>query len=248
VIAINNSFTQELITDFLIRTGGLLPAEALRLAEPVSLETRYLYNQEVRSTWSIVPALIMFTLMVASPLLTALGVVREKETGSIFNVYSSTASKAEYLVGKLAPYFAISTINVVILWMIAVWLFRVPFKGNVAVFFAASMLFVLCSIGLGLVISLLVRTQMAALIITIILAMVPTLLFSGLLVPVSSLSPGAQVQAHLFPMMYYTEVVRGSFLKGLGLKSMWMDLFALACFAVVLQLVAYGLFTKRPKA
>lgn len=247
VIAVNNSFTHELITDFLTRTGGLLPAEARRLTEPVSLETRYLYNQEVRSTWSMVPALIMFTLMVASPLLTALGVVREKETGSIYNIYSSTASKAEYLVGKLAPYFAISTINVVVLWMIAVWLFRVPFKGNVAVFFAASMLFVLCSTGIGLVISLLVRTQMAALIITIIIAMVPTLLFSGLLVPVSSLSPGAQVQAHLFPMMYYTEVVRGSFLKGLGLKSMWMDLFALAGFAVVLQLVAYGLFTKRPK-
>jgi ABC-2 type transport system permease protein/ribosome-dependent ATPase len=247
VIAVNNSFTQELITDFLTRTRGLVPAEARRLTEPVSLETRYLYNEEVRSTWSMVPALIMFTLMVASPLLTALGVVREKETGSIYNIYSSTASKAEFLVGKLAPYFAISTINVGVLWMIAVWLFRVPFKGNIAVFFAASMLFVLCSVGIGLVISLLVRTQMAALLITIVIAMVPTLLFSGLLVPVSSLSSGAQVQAHLFPMMYYTDVVRGSFLKGLGWKSMWVDLFALAGFAVVLQLVAYGLFTKRPK-
>ncbi len=248
VIAVNNSFTQELLTDFLTRTRGLVPGEAHRLTEPVSLETRYLYNEEVRSTWSMVPALIMFTLMVASPLLTALGVVREKETGSIYNIYSSTASKAEFLVGKLAPYFVISTINVAVLWMIAVWLFQVPFKGNIAVFFAASMLFVLCSIGIGLVISLLVRTQMAALIITIIIAMVPTLLFSGLLVPVSSLSPGAQVQAHLFPMMYYTAVVRGSFLKGLGLESMWTDVLALACFAVVLWLVAYGLFTKRPKA
>jgi ABC-2 type transport system permease protein len=247
VIAVNNSFTQEVITDFLTRTRGLVPAEARRLTEPVSLETRYLYNEEVRSTWSMVPALIMFTLMVASPLLTALGVVREKETGSIYNIYSSTVSKAEFLVGKLAPYFAISTINVGVLWMIAVWLFRVPFKGNIAVFFTASMLFVLCSVGIGLVVSLLVRTQMAALLITIVIAMVPTLLFSGLLVPVSSLSPGAQVQAHLFPMMYYTDVVRGSFLKGLGWKSMWMDLFALAGFAVVLQLVAYGLFTKRPK-
>lgn len=247
VIAVNNAFTQELLTDFLARTRGLGPDEARRLAEPVSLDTRYLYNEEVRSTWSMVPALIMFTLMVASPLLTALGVVREKETGSIYNIYSSTASKAEFLVGKLAPYFAISTINVGVLWVIAVCLFRVPFKGNIAVFFAASMLFVLCSVGIGLVISLLVRTQMAALLITIVIAMVPTLLFSGLLVPVSSLSSGAQVQAHLFPMMYYTDVVRGSFLKGLGWKSMWMDLFALAGFAVVLQLVAYGLFTKRPK-
>ncbi len=248
VIAVNHSFTQELLTDFLARTRGLAPTEARRLAEPVTLETRYLYNEEVRSTWSMVPALIMFALMVASPLLTALGVVREKETGSIYNIFSSTASKTEFLIGKLAPYVAISTINVVLLWAIAVWYFQVPFKGSVAVFFAASLLFVLCSTGIGLVISLLVRTQMAALIITIIIAMVPTLLFSGFLVPVSSLSPGAQVQAHLFPAMYYTDVVRGSFLKGLDLKAIWTDLLALAGLAVALRLVAYGLFTKRPKA
>lgn len=248
VIAVNRAFTQELLADFLARTRGLAPTEARQLAEPVSLETRYLYNEEVRSTWSMVPALIMFSLMVASPLLTALGVVREKETGSIYNIYSSTASKTEFLIGKLAPYIAISAINVVLLWAIAVWFFRVPFKGSVTVFFAASLLFVLCATGIGLVVSLLVRTQMAALIITIIIAMVPTLLFSGFLVPVSSLSPGAQVQAHMFPAMYYTDVVRASFLKGLNLKVMWTDLLALAGLAVALQLVAYGLFTKRPKA
>ena len=248
VIAVNRSFTQELLTEFLTRTRGLTPTEAHRIAEPVSLETRYLYNEEVRSTWSMVPALIMFSLLVASPLLRALGVVREKETGSIYNIYSATVSKTEFLIGKLAPYFAISMINVALLWMIAVWLFGVPFKGSITVFFAASLLFVLCSTGIGLVVSLLVRTQMAALIITIILAMVPTLLFSGFLVPVLSLSPGAQVQAHLFPAMYYTNVLRGSFLKGLDLMSMWTDLLALAALAVALRVVAYGLFTKRPKA
>jgi ABC-2 type transport system permease protein/ribosome-dependent ATPase len=247
VIAVNRAFTQELLTDFLARTRGLGPEEAHRFVDPVSLETRYLYNQEVRSTWSMVPALIMFSLMVASPLLTALGVVREKETGSIYNIYSATVSKAEFLIGKLVPYFVISMINVGVLWLLAVWLFRVPFKGSVTVFFSASLLFVLCTTGMGLIISLLVRTQMAALIITIIIAMVPTILFSGLLVPVSSLSPGAQVQAHMFPAMYYTNVVRGSFLKGLDISVMWTDLLALAGFAVVLRLVAYGIFTKRPK-
>jgi ABC-2 type transport system permease protein len=248
VIAVNRAFTQELLTDFLARTKGLGPEEARRFAEPVSLETRYLYNQEVRSTWSMVPALIMFALMVASPLLTALGVVREKETGSIYNIYSATVSKTEFLIGKLVPYFVVSMINVAVLWLLAVWLFRVPFKGSFTVFFSASLLFVLCTTGIGLIVSLLVRTQMAALIITIIVAMVPTFLFSGLLVPVSSLSPGAQVQAHVFPAMYYTDVVRGSFLKGLELKAMWTDLLALGGFAVGLRLVAYGLFTKRPKA
>lgn len=89
---------------------------------------------------------------------------------------------------------------------------------------------------------------MAALIITIIIAMVPTILFSGLLVPVSSLSPGAQVQGHLFPGMYYTNILRGSFLKGLELDAVRLDMVALAGFAVVLRMAAYLLFTKRPKA
>lgn len=248
VIAVNTAFSQELVTDYLTRTGGFTPEAARRLVQPVSLETRYLYNEEVKSSWSMVPALIMFTLMVSSPLLTALGVVREKETGAIYNIYSSTVSRAEFLVGKLVPYFIISVINVAVLWLIAVVVFRVPFKGNFALFIAASVLFVLCSTGIGLVVSLFVRTQMAALIITIIIAMIPTILFSGLLVPVSSLSPGAWVQAHFFPGMYYTNILRGSFLKGLGWESIWTDMIALAGFAVALRVTAYLLFTKRPKA
>jgi ABC-2 type transport system permease protein len=247
VIAVNTAFSQELVTDYLSRTEGLTPDMARRLVQPVSLETRYLYNEEVKSSWSMVPALIMFTLMVSSPLLTALGVVREKETGAIYNIYSSTVSRAEFLVGKLVPYSIISAINVVVLWLIAVVLFRVPFKGSFALFFAASLLFVFCSTGIGLVVSLFVRTQMAALIITIIIAMIPTILFSGLLVPVSSLSPGAWVQAHFFPGMYYTNILRGSFLKGLGWESIWTDMIALAGIAVALRVTAYLLFTKRPK-
>jgi ABC-2 type transport system permease protein len=248
VIAVNNAFTQELVTAYLMRTRGFTPEAARRYVQPVTIETRYLYNEEVRSAWSMVPALIMFTLMVSSPLLTALGVVREKETGSIYNIYSSPVSRAEFLIGKLTPYFVISAINVAVLWLIAVRLFQVPFKGSIAVFFVASLLFVLCSTGIGLVVSLFVKTQMAALVITIIIAMIPTILFSGLLVPVSSLSPGARMQAHFFPGMYYTNILRGSFLKGLGWHAMWIDMMALAVIAVTLRMIAYALFTKRPRA
>jgi len=196
----------------------------------------------------MVPALVMFRLMVSSPLLTALGVVREKETGSIYNVYSSTVSRAEFLAGKILPYAVISLVNVWVLWLMAVLVFHVPFKGSLLVFLSGSMLFIFCSTGIGLLISLLVSTQMAALIITMVVAMLPTILFSGLLVPVSSMGRGAQVQAHFFPAMYYTNVVRGSFLKGIGAGIMWLDMAALAAFAAGLGLFAYRLFTKRPKA
>jgi ABC-2 type transport system permease protein/ribosome-dependent ATPase len=106
----------------------------------------------------------------------------------------------------------------------------------------------MCTTGVGLLISLLVNTQMAALIITMVVAMVPTILFSGLLVPVSSLSRGARFQAHLYPAMYYTNTVRGAFLKGLDARAMWMDIGALALFAALLFLASYRLLTKRPKA
>ena len=248
VIAINQAFTEERLIDFLRRSRGLTQEQAGVLVHPLSVEVRYLYNEEVRSTWSMVPALVMFTLMLASPLLTALGVVREKETGSIYNIYSSTVTRAEFLTGKLLPYIVISLVNVCVLWLMAVGLFQVPFKGNFLLFFSASVLFVFCTTGIGLLISLLVQTQMAALIITMVVAMIPTILFSGLLVPVASLTRGAKVQAHLFPAMYYTDIVRGSFLKGVGVEVLWIDLLALAMFAAGMGGLTYQLFTKRPKA
>ena len=247
VIAINQAFTEERLIDFLRRSRGLTQEQAGVLVRPLGVEVRYLYNEEVRSTWSMVPALVMFTLMLASPLLTALGVVREKETGSIYNIYSSTVSRAEFLTGKLLPYIVISLVNVLVLWLIAVGLFHVPFKGNFLLFFSASVLFVCCTTGIGLLISLLVQTQMAALIITMVVAMIPTILFSGLLVPVASLTRGAKIQAHLYPAMYYTDIVRGSFLKGVGADVLWIDLLALAIFAAAMSVVTYRLFTKRPK-
>ena len=247
VIAINQAFTEDRLIDFLRRSRGVTQEQAGVLVRPLSVEVRYLYNEEVRSTWSTVPALVMFTLMLASPLLTALGVVREKETGSIYNIYSSTVSRAEFLTGKLLPFIVISLVNVCVLWLMAVGLFQVPFKGNFLLFFSASVLFVFCTTGIGLLISLLVQTQMAALIITMVVAMVPTILFSGLLVPVASLTRGAKVQAHLFPAMYYTDIMRGSFLKGVGAGVLWIDLLALAIFAAALSAVTYRLFTKRPK-
>jgi len=248
VIAINQAFTEDRLIDFLRRSRGLTREQAGVLVRPLSVEVRYLYNEEVRSTWSMVPALVMFTLMLASPLLTALGVVREKETGSIYNIYSSTVSRAEFLTGKLLPYILISLVNVCVLWLMAVGLFQVPFKGHFLLFFFASVLFVCCTTGIGLLISLLVQTQMAALIITMVVAMIPTILFSGLLVPVASLTRGAKVQAHLFPAMYFTNIVRGSFLKGVGVEVLWQDLLALAIFAGGLGGLTYHLFTKRPKA
>ncbi len=248
VIAINSAFSEERLVEYLSRWSGISVEQAEAQARPIKLEVRYLYNEEVRSTWSMVPALVMFTLMVSSPLLTALGIVREKETGSIYNIYSSTVTRFEFLAGKLLPYVMISSVNAGVLWIMATQWFNVPFKGSLPFFLAASFVFVLSSTGIGLLVSLLVRTQIAALVITMVVSMVPTILYSGLIVPVSSLSPGSMFQAHLFPGMYYTNIVRGAFLKGVGLEVLWTDVLALALYAAVLRTVGYRLFTKRPRS
>jgi len=248
VIAINNAFSEERLVDYLSRQSGISVEQAEAQVRPIKLEVRYLYNEEVRSTWSMVPALVMFTLMLSSPLLTALGIVREKETGSIYNIYSSTVTRIEFLAGKLLPYVLISWVNALVLWVMATLWFGVPFKGNLLFFLAASLVFVLSGTGIGLLVSLLVRTQIAALLVTMVASMLPTILYSGLIVPVSSLSPGSQIQAHLFPGMYYTNIARGTFLKGVGFEVLWMDVLALAVYAAVLRIVGYRLFTKRPRS
>jgi ABC-2 type transport system permease protein len=246
VIAINGAFSQETAARWIASMRGLPLDQAQALFQPLRVEVRYLYNQEIRSVWTMATGLIMFALMLASPLLTALGVVREKERGSIYNIYSSTVTRLEFLVGKLAPYVLISSLNAVVLSGLAVGLFGVPFKGHALFFLVASVVFVTCSTGIGLIISLMVMTQQAALIITMVLVMLTTFMYSGLMFPVSSMSPAAQIQAHLFPGMYYTEIVRGSFLKGLGPAVLGVNVVILAGYALFLWAVGYLLFRKRP--
>ena len=246
VIAINADFSQETLVHYLARVKHVSLDHARLMLEPVRFEVRYLYNQEVRSAWTIAPTLVMLVLSLSPPLLSALGIVREKERGSIYNIYSSTVTPFEFLIGKLFPYAVISSINVIILWLLAVYVFGAPFKGNPLFFFVASVLFILCTTGIGLVVSMFVRTQQAALIITLLISIIPTINYSGMLVPVSSLTAGAQIISHLFPAMYYTNIIRGTFLKGVGLDVLWFDVVILMLYAVVLRLVAHQLFTKRP--
>ncbi len=248
IIAINAAFSEERVADYLAASRGLPRERSRALMQPIKLEVRYLYNQEVKSAWTIAPALVMFVLTLAPPLLTALGVVREKERGSIYNIYSSTVTRGEFLAGKLTPYVAISAFNIVVLWAMAVFLFGAPFKGNGLFFYVTALLFVLITTGQGLIVSLLVNSQQAAAVITVVLSIVPTILYGGLLIPVSALGPETNVVAHLFPAMYFTNIVHGTFLKGVGIEVLGRDVLVLTLYATVLLSVGYALFRKRPTA
>ena len=248
VIAINNAFNGKLLAGFISRKMGVPPGQAAALVEPVKVQLRYLYNQEIKSLWSIAPTMMMFILLMTPPFLTALGVVREKENGSIYNIYSSTVTRAEFLVGKLLPYLGISIINVIILWLMAVLVFAAPFKGDPLFFFLASVIYVSCTTGIGLLVSLFARTQVAAMMITVIVTIVPAVLYSGLLVPIASMDAASQFEAHLFPAMYYTDIALGSFLKGIGVGQLWGRVGALLFYSGVLWTASYLLFHKRVRS
>ena len=245
--AISADFSIELLAQHVSRLRGLPLDRARERVRPVRLEVRYLYNQSAKSIWSLAPKLIMLVMIFVPPLLTAVGVVREKETGSIYNIYASTVTRGEFLVGKLAPYVAISVVNVLALWLLATQVFGAPFKGDPFFFFLASVLFAICTTGIGLLVSLLVRTQLAATVITVIVTMVPALEYSGFLMPVESLRGEGAIEARLLPAMYYTNIVVGTFLKGVGLDRLWPELLVLAVYSVALFALGYLLFTKRPK-
>lgn len=248
VIAINAAFNGEMLADFIVHNLGISAEQASALVQPVGIELRYLYNQELQSVWSMVAALMMLVLMVSPPFLTALGVVREKENGSINNIYSSTVTRGEFLMGKMIPYVAISSINIIILWSLAHWLFGAPFKGDPLFFFLASVIYVICTAGIGLLVSLVVQTQVAAMMLTVVVTFVPSILYSGLLIPIASMDPQGQLEAHLFPAMYYTYIASGSFLKGVGVGQLWGRMLALAVYAAVLWVLSYLLFRKRPRS
>jgi len=246
VTAIIANFNTQSLAEYLARKRGISKGQAIAQVSPLRLESRYLYNQALRSQWSISSGLMMLVLMVAPPFLTALGVVREKENGSIYNIYASTISRSEFILGKLLPYLLISCLNILILWWLVMRVFGTPFKGHPFFYYIASIIYVLCTSGVGLVVSLLVRTQVAAVMLTIVLSFVPAMLYSGLLVPVDSMGRETQIEAHLFPTLYYLRITWGSFLKGLGWTDLWFDVAILLSYALILWGIGFLNFHKRP--
>lgn len=246
VAAITAAANADLVAEYAARQGGISLDQARARAAPVGIEVRYLYNQAVRSIWSLAPKLIIVILLFVPPILTAVGVVREKETGSIYNIYASTVTRGEFLCGKLVPYVAISVANMLVLWAMAIWLFGAPFKGTAVFFVLASTVFVVCATAIGLLVSLLVRTQIAAIFLTAVLTMMPALDYSGFLIPLHSMDPGGQVIARALPFVYANEIMEGSFLKGLGFAALWPELLVLMAYTTALLAVGYILFRKRP--
>ncbi len=183
---------------------------------PISIEPRFLYNPDVKSIKAMVPAVFVIVLMIIPAVLSALSVVREKELGSIVNLYVSPVTRLEFLIGKQIPYVILAMINFFLLLAMAIFVFDVPVKGSFLTLFIGTLLFVIASTAFGLLVSSFTKSQTAAIFGTGILTILPTINFSGLLDPISSLEGVGAFIGHIFPTSYYLIITRGVFSKGLG--------------------------------
>ncbi len=188
--------------------------------QPVAIQTRFRYNPDVKSLPAMVPAVIPILLLMLPAMLAALSVVREKELGSIINLYVTPVTRTEFLLGKQAPYVVLAMLNFFLMTLLAVTVFDVPVKGSFLTLMLAAFIFNISATGIGLLASTFTRSQIAALFVTMIATMIPAIEFAGLLNPVSAMEGSARLIGEIYPATHMLNISRGVFNKALGLADL----------------------------
>ena len=203
-------------------------------AAPASVEVRFRYNPGFESLAAMAPAMPALLLILLPAILTAVSVTRERELGTIANFHATPATRLEFLMGKQAPYVGVAFVNFLLLSVMIAGLFGVPMKGGAAPLAVGALLYVFATTAYGLVMATVVSNQVAAVFATALSALLPTLQFSGLLQPVSTLEGGARAIGTFWPASWFLHLNVGAFAKGLGWAGLWPDVAALALFGPAL--------------
>jgi ribosome-dependent ATPase len=238
------------VTGVVRKQGEELQKQLRRAGSPNAwsdgdIQTRFRYNQAFLSVNAMVPSVFMLMLCLIPAIMSAIAVVREKETGSIANFRSTPITKLEFLLGKQLPYAGVAMVNFIFLFLMAIFLFAVPIKGSFLTLLIGTIIYVVSTTGFGQLISSFTRTQVAAVFATAILSIVPAVNFSGLFAPVSSLSGGAKILGLTFPSAWYQPVTVGVFAKGLGMPDLWRNIAAIAIIALAYLVLSLVLLRKQ---
>jgi ribosome-dependent ATPase len=212
-----------------------------------TIETRYRYNPDIKSLVAMVPAVIALLLILIPSMLTALSVVREKELGSIVNLYVTPATRLEFLLGKQAPYIVIGMFNCLLMCFVAVFLFGVPFKGSFLGFVLGGFFYVCATTAMGLLISTFMSSQIAAVFATALLTLIPAIQFSGMIDPVSSLQGGGRFVGEIYPATYFMNIARGAFSKGLDFHGLSGSFWPILLSIPVLLTLSVALLKKQAR-
>ncbi|WP_299698855.1 ribosome-associated ATPase/putative transporter RbbA [uncultured Tateyamaria sp.] len=236
VAGLHLSFLEEMARD-----------SGVRQADVARIEPRFRYNQSFESIAAMAPAMPAILLIMLPAVLAAVSVARERELGSVTNFYVTPTTRLEFLIGKQIPYIAIAFANFLLLAGMTVWVFGVPLKGNPIPLAIGAFLYVWATTSYGLLIATMTSSQVAATFATAIASVVPTIQFSGLLQPVSTLEGGAQTVGSLWPSSYFLHLNVGAFTKGLSWEALGPDILALACFGPAFTAVAALLLRAQEK-
>ena len=211
--------------------------------ETIDPQVRWHYNPELKSAEMFVPGVVTIILMLVSAMLTSISITREKELGTIEILYVSPLKPTVIIIGKVVPYAILSILNAILI-LVAAWLiFSVPVNGSVILLLAESMLFILTSLGLGVLISTVSDTQQTALMLSLFGLMLPTILLSGFIFPISSMPLPLQIISNIIPAKWFLVIIKGIMLKGVGFANFWKESLVL----LIMALFFIGLSIKKYK-
>lgn len=229
-----SDYTQERLRERFARQGGPGMAE---LNAPLALEPRAWFNANLISRYSMVPGVIAMVVLLLSLMLTALAVVREKEIGTMEQILVTPIRPLELMLGKTVPFVLITLVDVILVTIVAILWFEVPFRGSIWVLLLGTLTFLFNSVGLGLLISTISTTQQQAMMAGN-LFLTPAILLSGLVFPIANMPVFFQYLTYLNPLMYFIIVVQGIFLKGAGVDLLWPQMLAMTILGMVMLTVA----------
>jgi len=238
--AISINYATAIVTAYsarvVLRTSQLVP--------PIAAQSRVWYNETLKSSHMIVPGLVAVIMMIISAMLTALTIAREWERGTMEQLAATPVRRVEVILGKLVPYLGIGLVDVTTAVFIGMFVFGVPFRGNPMLLFGMATLFLIGTLGLGIFISAAVKTQLMATQTAMLATYLPSLILSGLLFDIAGMPLVLRAISNVVPAKYFIVVLRGIFLKGVGLQVLWAQGIAMLVFAVVGLTLAVRSFRK----
>ncbi len=215
------------------------------ISPPLDVEPRVWFNADMLSRNAIVPGLIAVIMMVIAALLTSLTVAREWETGTMEQLISTPLTGPELILGKLVPYFCIGIFDLTLSLLVGRYVFQVPFRGDRPLLLAMSILFLIVALALGVLISIVGKSQFVASQFAMVATLLPAFLLSGFVFPIENMPLVLQIFTHVIPARYFVTILRGIYLKGVGLSVLWGEALFLAVFGGVVLTIAMRKFRKK---
>lgn len=239
VETVARTYNQDLAIEQAARTSGRT------VTVPLDLRQRVWFNADMESKNYIIPGLIAVIMMVIAAMLTSLTVAREWETGTMEQVISTPLKGPELILGKLLPYFSIGMLDVLVAVLMGEFLFEVPLRGNVALLFGMAAVFLAGALSLGMLISIVTKAQLLASQLAMVVTFLPAFLLSGFMYDISNMPNVIQVLTHVVPARYFVSLLKGIYLKGVGLELLMMEAVLLAVFGLLVLLAANLVFKKK---